>query len=651
MRFRHDSRNLRFRTPFGAVPAGTVVELSCEIEPDPDAGVPSIEVLLHYAYGLERFVQSVQRTVPTVDGHLPIRCATHLRMPGEPGLLFYWFEVRLDLGNKDARDSHASGSYYLIGPSDRLGGEGSTSPLPPEFLADAVVDRHPFQITVFDPTFHAPEWVKGAVVYQIFPDRYARGAEFSADSAQNARLDASRILHAEWDEEVDFVGLPGLGYTASDFYGGTLDGIRENLDSLVSLGVGVLYLNPVFESRSNHRYDTADYRRIDPMLGDESAFRALCDEAARRGIRIVLDGVFSHTGDDSRYFNRLKTYDTIGAYQEAEGKGLSPYRSWYGIRKAEDGRLLYDSWWGFDNLPAVHENDLSFKEFLFGEDGVLRFWLERGAAGFRLDVSDELPDGFLREFRTCVRSIRPDAFTLGEVWEDASRKVSYGSYRDFLLGRTHDSVMGYPFREALLGWLTDGFDAAAMDRRLESIRENYPADSFHAAMTLLGSHDVTRALTALSGLPDPGDRTAQAAVRLSEERRELARERLRLAVAFQMTYPGAPSIYYGDEAGMEGFRDPFNRRTYPWGREDQDLLAFFRDLGSLRASTPVLRTGHYETLEAEGDRISFRRFLVEGRDAFGRTVEGPREIVATFDRALRRARLEADGKPLRRICP
>ena len=646
MRFRHDSRNLRFRNPFGAVPAGTVVELACEVESDPPPVTPPVEVLLHYAYGLERFVQSVQRTDSVgADGSL-LRYSTRLRMPGEPGLLFYWFEIRFERGHGDV-----PGSRYLIGPSDRLGGEGSTSLLPPEFVSDTAGDRHPFQITVFDPNFHAPDWVKGAVVYQIFPDRFSRGSEFSLEEAKKARQDASRILHAEWNEDVDYLGLPGFGYTASDFFGGTLAGIRENLDRLVSLGAGVLYLNPIFESRSNHRYDTADYRRVDPLLGDESEFRALCAKAAEIGIRIVLDGVFSHTGDDSRYFNRLGHYDDVGAYQEAEGKGLSPYRSWYGIRKTEDGRLLYDSWWGFENLPAVHENDLSFREFLFGADGVLRFWLERGVSGFRLDVSDELPDGFLREFRACVRLIREDAYTLGEVWEDASRKVSYGAYRDFLLGRTHDAVMGYPFREALLGWLNDEFDAAVMDRRLESIRENYPAESFHSAMTLLGSHDVVRAMTALSGLTDPGDRAIQASTQMDEAQRKLARARLCIAAAFQMTYPGAPSIYYGDETGMEGFRDPFNRGTYPWGREDGILLAVFQDLGSLRAKTPVLRTGYYETLEAKGDRITFRRYLVGGKDAFGRPAEGPVEVVCTFDRRLRIARLEADGEPLRRIAP
>jgi 4-alpha-glucanotransferase len=607
---------------------------------------PPLEVLLHYAYGLERFVESVQRTDPSyVNGTTPIY-STHLRMPGEPCLLFYWFEIRFD-----REDAEASGPHYLVGPTDRLGGEGRTSSLPPEYVSDSSSDRTPFQITVFDPSFRVPDWIKGAVVYQIFPDRFSRGLGFSMDEAMKARPDDSRMFHASWNEDVDFKGLSGHGYTASDFFGGTLSGIRENLDRLVSLGVGVLYLNPIFESRSNHRYDTADYRRIDPLLGDESEFRALCAAAEQMGIRVILDGVFSHTGDDSRYFNRLGRYDEVGAFQEAEGKGLSPYRSWYGIRKGEDGILRYDSWWGFENLPAVHENDLSFKEFLFGADGVLRFWLERGASGFRLDVSDELPDGFLREFRGCARAIRADAFTLGEVWEDASRKVSYGAYRDFLLGRTHDAVMGYPFREALLGWLTDVFDASVLDRRLESIRENYPSESFHGAMTLLGSHDVVRVLTALSGVPDPGDRNAQATIHLDEGQIESASERLLVAVAFQMTYPGAPSIYYGDEAGMEGFRDPFNRRTYPWGREDQRLLAAFQDLGRLRKSTPVLRTGHYETLEAKGDRISFRRYLMGGMDAFGESVPGPREIVCRFDRTLRHARIEVDGETLRMISP
>ena len=646
MKVRHDSRDLRMRNPFGAVPCGRVVELACEVVCEDGRDSGSTEVLLHYAYGLERYVQSTQRMIPVVDGAGVVRHATSLRMPGEPCLLFYWFEIQPDR-------SHAEGvgSFFLIGPPDHLGGEGRACSHPPEFAPDSQTDRHPFQITVYEPSFHSPDWVKGSVVYQVFPDRFSRGTGFSLEAARTARPDPARILHSSWEEEVDHVGLPGLGYTASDFFGGTLAGIEEKLDHLVSLGVGVLYLNPVFESRSNHRYDTADYKRVDPLLGDEESFERLCRAASEKGIRILLDGVFSHTGDDSRYFNRYGRYEETGAYQEAEGKGFSPYRSWYGIRKAEGGRLLYDSWWGFESLPAVHENDLSFRDFLFGENGVLRFWLAKGASGFRLDVSDEIPDGFLRELRGCVRFYLPDAFILGEVWEDASRKISYGAYRDFLLGRTHDAVMGYPFREALLGWLTDDFDAASMDRRLESIRENYPPESFHSNLTMLGSHDVVRALTALSGVPDPGDRNDQAVAKLTTAQRKLAGERLRIAAVFQMMYPGAPSIYYGDEAGMEGFRDPFNRRTYPWGREDAGLLGIFQSLGRLRASTPVLRTGFYETVEAKGDRIVFRRFLLEGRDAFGRPAEGPREVVVEIDRTLRKARVEGDREILLSFLP
>ncbi len=645
MTARHDTRDLRFRRPFGAVPCGTTVVLACEVDRPEGDPRPAPEVLLHYVYGLERFVRSVQRTVPAPsDGAL--RFSASLRMPGEPGLFLYWFEVRPDRARGDETPP-----FFLIGPSDRLGGEGRTDAHAPDYAAEAQGDRFPFQITVYDAAFRTPDWAKGAVMYQVFPDRYARDAAFDVEKARALRADPLRTVHAGWDEEVDHVGPAGHAYAATDFFGGSLAGIRSRLDHLASLGAGVLYLNPIFESRSNHRYDTADYLRVDPLLGDESEFRALCRAAADKGVRVVLDGVFSHTGDDSRYFNRYGTYEGIGAYQEAEGKGRSPYRSWYGIRRTEDGRLVYDSWWGFENLPAVHENDLSFKEFLFGAEGVLRHWLERGASGFRLDVSDELPDGFLRELRACVRGVRPDALTLGEVWEDASRKVSYGSYRDFLFGRTHDAVMGYPFREALLGWLSGSFDAAAADRRLESIRENYPPESFHAGMTLLGSHDVPRALTVLSGAEDPGDRAAQAQRRLTGEERRLGTERLRVAAAFQMAYPGSPSVYYGDEAGMEGFRDPFNRRTYPWGREDRVLLAAFRSLGRMRSETPVLRTGEYETLEAAGDRFAFRRFLRSGRDAFGVARDGPAEVVGRFDRALRTARIEADGVPVLELEP
>ena len=328
--------------------------------------------------------------------------------------------------------------------------------------------------------------------------------------------------------------------------------------------VSVIYLNPIFEARSNHRYDTADYLKIDPLLGTQADFGDLCSAARSRGIRIILDGVFNHTGADSRYFNKYNRYAEVGAWQEANGAGISPYSSWYSFTRS-DGQVSYDAWWGFAELPGVNEQDLNYRDFITGPDGVVRHWLRLGASGWRLDVSDELPDFFLRAIRRAVKEEKDDAAVIGEVWEDASNKISYGHYRDFLLGQTHDTVMNYPFQRALIGWLSGHFSAMWLHHQLETLREHYPKPAFYAAYNLISSHDIERALTTLAGDPDPGSREEQARLHLSKEQRTLGEKLMRLAVLFQMVYPGCPVIYYGDEIGMEGYRDPFNRRTFPLG--------------------------------------------------------------------------------------
>jgi 4-alpha-glucanotransferase len=398
------------------------------------------------------------------------------------------------------------------------------------------------------------------------------------------------------------------------------------------LGVNVLYLNPVFEARSNHRYDTADYEKVDPLLGTNADLTALCREADQRGIRVILDGVFSHTGADSRYFNKFGRYPSIGAYQEMSGKGVSPYTDWYTFHsQGED--LFYDSWWGFLDLPNVNEHNLGFREYIAGPNGILRTWLRRGVSGFRLDVADELPDIFLRDIRRVVRSEKSDAAIIGEVWEDASHKISYGQYRDFLFGSTHDSIMGYPFQSALLDWLGQKRSTLSTINALETLRENYPLDSFYSSMNMISSHDVPRAITALAGLPDPVSRDVQSRTHLSRLARLRGVVLMRLAYLFQIAYPGLAAIYYGDEVGVEGYRDPFNRRTYPWGREDSSLLDWYRQIGQLREQLPVLRTGLVRLAELTDHVIQIERYLELGRDAFGRFVGGPDSVRVAINRS------------------
>ena len=582
--FRHTSRSEKYRIPFGALKTGSDVKLVF------DASKDSTEVVLCYSYGLYGFSyhEEPMRLIHESRNH--DRYEVDMEVPSEPCILFYWFRVTMNdsdlhkIGleglsfNKPDQD-HTYVYYVFDECGDK--GNGKVYPEPPRIGVEE--DKYPFawQITVYDENFKTPDFLKGALMYQIFPDRFSRDAGFDFEAMTNKSPRSERIYHEDWNEEVDIYGKPETGYLACDFYGGSLDGITEKLDYIKSLGINVLYLNPIFEARSSHRYDTADYLNVDPILGGNEAFERLAKACEEKGIKIVIDGVFSHTGADSRY----------------------------------------------------DENDLSYRRFIFGKDGVVDTWIRRGASGLRLDVSDELPDSFIRQMRTSVRKYsNGNGCVIGEVWEDASNKCSYGSYRDFMLGRTHDSVMGYTFRIGLLNFLTHTFDARCFDSYMEGFRERYPSESYYSMMNLISSHDVPRAINILVKKEDPGDRELQKDIFLSKEEKELGLKLMKLAYSFQIGYIGSPCLYYGDEILMEGFRDPFNRRTYPWEKFDDDgrkMLSFVREISKLRIENPVLRTGLYKTIYAEENAIVFERYLdKENKDAFGKYVgEGAKRIV------------------------
>ena len=449
----------------------------------------------------------------------------------------------------------------------------------------------PWQLTVYDGRAETPGWFGRGVTYQIFPDRFFRAKAHSADG-----LIGHRTLHESWDE-APLRGPNERGDYCEDFFGGDLAGITEKLDYLASLHVATLYLNPIFEAASNHRYDTADYETIDPLLGDENDFRTLCAEAKKRGIRVMLDGVFNHTGAKSRYFNADGFYPTPGA---AQGPA-SPYYPWYRFHPFPTD---YDAWWGIKNLPAVNELDESYVNYIVtGENSVIRRWLRAGASAWRLDVADELPDEFIFAIRAVMQQDFPDAYLLGEVWEDGTTKVAYSKRRRYLLGGELHSLMNYPFRTALLSYLKGTTGAETFRDAMETLRENYPAPAFYGAMNFLSTHDTPRLLSVLGC----GRQPDRADYRLSPAERERGLALLKLAAAVLYAFPGSPAVYYGDEAGMEGFEDPFNRGTYPWGREDAMLLDYFRALGALRAARESLQSGGIRYLLAEGRALCFER--------------------------------------------
>lgn len=489
----------------------------------------------------------------------------------ETGLYWYDFELDTNVGIK----------YITL----HEGGSGRIAEHSGEF----------WQLTVYEAGFDTPDWLKGGIIYQIFPDRFAKDGDLpeAVPEGRYIREDWGGLPEHREDEEGKYLN--------NTYFGGNLRGIESKLPYLKMLGVSAIYLNPVFEAHSNHRYNTADYMKIDPLLGTEPDFTNLCRVADSYGIRIILDGVFSHTGDDSRYFNRNGRYSNEkGAYESMESK----YFSWYDFKKWPED---YRCWWGYKTLPEVDESNDSYLDFITGPNGVLEHWQKAGAAGWRLDVADELPDEFLRVFRQAVKSFDSEAVIYGEVWEDASRKVSYGRRRTYLSGSELDSTMNYPFRDAIIAFLK-GSGAKAFIYSVTSILENYPKPCIDVLMNLLGTHDTSRIITELVGDKVEGrDRKWKASHFLSDQQRTRGLKLIKLAAVLQFFLPGVPCIYYGDEAGFEGYEDPFNRQCYRWGDEDKALIDFYCKLGDIHRACPALRTSSFMPLLAEGSLIVFER--------------------------------------------
>jgi len=449
-----------------------------------------------------------------------------------------------------------------------------------------------FSMLIYEDGFDTPDWFKGNTMYQIFPDRFAKGG--------NCPKKPEAVLNTDWENGTpQFAEKRGAHLDNNEFFGGTLYGITEKLNYISSLGVGVIYLNPIFEAYSNHKYDTGDYMKVDEMFGGEDALELLLAEAKKRNIHIVLDGVFNHTGDDSKYFNAKGRYDTVGAYQSTD----SPYRNWY--RLLPDGS--YETWWGIKILPRLNHECKDCADYFLGNDGVIESYIKKGASGWRLDVADELSDSFLDRLRTAAKRINKDAVIIGEVWENAATKISYGNRRRYLRGSQLDSVMNYPFRSALLSFIREK-DASILADELTEIFASYPRCVSHCLMNILGTHDTERILSALGDEEFEALSPAELSQRrLSEKDKDKAVKLLKLASAIQYTVYGIPSLYYGDEAGMEGYHDPFCRMPFPWGKEDRELTEHYRKLGSIRKSESVFSSGEFKVVYANGGTLVFER--------------------------------------------
>lgn len=428
-------------------------------------------------------------------------------------------------------------------------------------------DINKYQITV-SKKVNTPKWFEEGVLYHIFVDRFNKTGKI-----HNPKKNS--FMYANWEDTPMYIKNSEGEIARWDFHGGNLKGIISKLNYLKSLGISIIYLSPIFEAQSNHKYDTGNYKAIDPMFGDEEIFKELIEEAKEKGMSIILDGVFSHTGDDSIYFNKYGNYDSLGAYQSKESK----YSSWYNFKNYPNE---YDCWWGVKSMPNVNENEESYMDYIIRDkDSVINKWMNYGVKGWRLDVVDELPNKFLDELRKETLKANNESILIGEVWEDASNKISYNERRKYLLGNQLNGVTGYVFKNIILDFLTYKINSSDVYNKFMTIKENYPKYAFKSNLNLLGTHDTPRILTELN------------------EDKEL----LNLAVAIQMTFEGVPYVYYGDEAGMTGGKDPDNRKTYPWKNEDKELIAFYKKMIKDRNNNEVLSRGDTTFLNLENEDV------------------------------------------------
>ena len=578
----HDARKAAYRLPHGAVEEGALIRLSFRVL---GGRIKQAALLLwgdsfRHEYPMEREGDSFTVTVPATMGPMAL-----------------WYAFRVETPDSAQWLCPDESGYFGMLCGSEAGG---------------------FRLTVYKRGFETPAWFRRSVMYQIFPDRFAFSRDGTAEKgvAYHRALGQTPELHGSLEEPVRYQPRPfESAYSPDDFYGGTLKGIEEKLPYLKALGVGVIYLNPIVEARSNHRYDASDYRKVDPVLGSNEDFGRLCLKAGELGIRLILDGVYSHTGADSVYFNRHGSYPGKGACQGPE----SEYFDWYDFHRFPEE---YRCWWGFQDLPEVDEGNPRWQDFIItGTDSIVKTWLRRGASGWRLDVADELPDTVLALIRRAAKEEKPDALILGEVWEDAVIKESYGGRRNYALGHSLDSVMNYPFRNAVLDFVHRRINAYGLRDFLISQQMNYPKPMYYSLMNLLGSHDVERLRTALAtstvirGL----SREEQLKLAVSQEALDGAIALEKLCAAVQFCIPGVPSVYYGDEQGMCGVCDPFNRLPFKEGCGE--LHDWYAALAALRNSAPALSTGMAEFMAPSEDILLILRYISQGKDAFGLAAE------------------------------
>ncbi|NMM65787.1 glycoside hydrolase family 13 protein [Clostridium sp. P21] len=570
----HNSWDSFFRCPFGAVECDKDILLRIEI--NTNFYINDVKLVLFDDYNKNYYPMNLE-----FKENDKFIFNFNLKTPKNPDLLFYYFEVLIN--NK---------IIYCGNTPFITGGKGNLYESSP----------FPYQITVFEKGYTTPNWFKNSVIYQIFVDRFFNGN----DDKSILNPKKNTFIYGNWSDKPMYIRNPETNEILRwDFYGGNLKGVLKKLDYLKDLGINVIYLNPIFEARSNHKYDTANYKKIDSMFGDESLFKLLIKEASSRNINIILDGVFSHTGSDSIYFNKYNNYDSLGAYQSKNSK----YHSWYNFRNYPNE---YDCWWGVSDLPNVNELNESYLNYIIkDEDSVINHWIKTGIKGWRLDVADELPDEFIKELKKVSTSTDSDSVVIGEVWEDASNKISYSKRRQYFLGKELDSVTNYLMRDNLLNFLWNKINAETLHNKFMSLYENYPHHNFYSLVNLIGSHDVERIYTLLKKIANNNFM-----INSYNNLDDICFKLLKIVTLIQFTFPGVPLLYYGDETGLEGDKDPDNRATYPWGFENKEILNWYKNLIHIRNDNNALRTGKWNQLYFYDSVYGYLRYIDNNVDEF-----------------------------------
>lgn len=541
----YNAWQLEFKRPFGALQAGNNVQFSVKVD---------CQSVTQVAVGVTKLDENTVFYPLTQDENEPGRYTGEIKITTS-GLYHYYFRVR--------RENDTA--LYL---GHLHGGTGKET--------TDISKVEPFQLTCYDRQVPRPEWYRNAVFYQIFPDRFANGNPHGEIDGKKPNT----FLYATTADRPMYIYDENHKIARWDFYGGNLRGIIAKLPYLKRLGVTALYLNPIFEASSNHRYDTNDYLKIDPMLGTEEDFKTLITMLHENDMHLILDGVFNHVGKNSCYFNAGHLY---GEQTGAANDKNSSYYEWFNFKHYPD---QYDCWWGVDDLPTVNKDNPSYQQFIYGERGsVLTKWNDLGIDGWRLDVADELPDDFLRAIRRNLDRY-DDRILIGEVWEDASNKISYGHRRPYVSGDNLYGTMNYPLRQWVINFLQGHGELVKVGEDLLTLVENYPRNFLLDCLNNLGTHDTERILTVLNqSVP-----------------------MVKIAFALLFNLPGIPCVYYGDEAGVEGGKDPDNRRYFPWGRENTELQKTVHYWSDIRQECEALKEGQTGVMVAGNEVLGLIRY-------------------------------------------